>query len=242
MATGAGKTFTACTFSYRLLAHAKFGAHPVPGRPRNLGTRPTTSSRLYAPRHRQLFTEIYNAQSSAGRRARRDAAGRHLDHPARLLPRCAAEELAEEIDEQSAFEVGHRRDRRSAPFVYNPAHPDRELRSVIVGRMPPLDLRHLAAGARLFRRLHHRPDRDAVAAHARLFQPEPRRPISLRALGRRWRQRRLRGLPHPHRDRRAGRRSRRATIVPVRDRRTRASATRSWTTISAYTPATSTAR
>ncbi|XSC48521.1 DEAD/DEAH box helicase family protein [Bradyrhizobium sp. RDT10] len=34
MATGAGKTFTACTLSYRLLAHAGFKQNPVPGRSR----------------------------------------------------------------------------------------------------------------------------------------------------------------------------------------------------------------
>lgn len=33
MATGAGKTFTAATLSYRLLAHAGAHPHPLPGRP-----------------------------------------------------------------------------------------------------------------------------------------------------------------------------------------------------------------
>ena len=54
-----------------------------------------------------------------------------------------------------------------------------------------------------------------IAADARLLQPEPRHRVSLRAVGRRRRERRLRDLPHQDRDHRAGRRgSRPATPSP----------------------------
>ena len=81
--------------------------------------------------------------------------------------------------------------------------------------MPPLDLRPMAPGPRLLRRLHHRPDGDALAAHPRLLQPQPGRRVPLRALGHRRRQRQFRGLPRPHADHRAGRADRRRLRSPV---------------------------
>src|SRR5262245_2080797 len=72
--------------------------------------------------------------------------------------------------------------------------------------MPPVDLRHVAPGARIFRRVHRRPDGHAVIAHDGVFREEPRRAIPLRALGGGWRQRPLRDLPRPHRYRRTRRR------------------------------------
>ena len=63
----------------------------------------------------------------------------------------------------------------------------------------------MASGAGLFRRLHPRPDRDAVAAYDGIFQPKLGCAIPLRAFGGRRRQCRLRDLPHSHRDRRTRR-------------------------------------
>src|SRR5216683_2954028 len=50
--------------------------------------------------------------------------------------------------------------------------------------MPPLHLRHVATGPRLFRRLHRRTHRDAIAAHAWVLRQEPCGAVPLRALGR----------------------------------------------------------
>src|SRR5581483_10234170 len=85
-----------------------------------------------------------------------------------------------------------------------PAPSDRDLRRRHRRRVPPLDLRRLAAGARVLRRLRRRPDRHAEQAGLRLLQPEPRHGVHARGGGRRPGERRLRRLPDPHADQRAG--------------------------------------
>ena len=63
-------------------------------------------------------------------------------------------------------------------------------------------------------------------ADVRLLQPEPRHGVRPRAGGRRRRQRRLRGLPHPHRDHRAAARTVEAGLLrrPAATAQTRARA------------------
>ena len=81
-------------------------------------------------------------------------------------------ELSEEEEETSSFEL--RGPNRAARHLQSD-DSDRELRSHRHRRMPPLDLWHVASGARILRRLHGRPHRDALVAHARFLQQEPRR-------------------------------------------------------------------
>jgi type I restriction enzyme R subunit len=104
MATGAGKTFTAATLVYRLLAHAD--AHRVlflVDR-NNLGRQTLKEFQAYRPPGSgRLFTELYNVQ-------RLGAAG--LDNSAkvvistiqRVFAQLTGAELAEEDEEESSFE------------------------------------------------------------------------------------------------------------------------------------------
>jgi len=106
MATGAGKTFTAATLAYRLLAHA--GAHRIlflVDR-NNLGRQTLKEFQTYRPPGTgRLFTELYNVQ-------RLGPAG--LDPPAkvvistiqRVFAQLTGAELSEEDEEQSDFERG----------------------------------------------------------------------------------------------------------------------------------------
>jgi type I restriction enzyme, R subunit len=107
MATGAGKTFTAATLCYRLLAHA--GAHRIlflVDR-NNLGRQTLKEFQGYRPPGAgRLFTELYNVQ-------RLQSAG--LDHAnkivistiQRLFSQLAGVELSEEDEEASEFERAH---------------------------------------------------------------------------------------------------------------------------------------
>lgn len=63
MATGAGKTFTACTFSYRLLKHAKAKRILFLVDTRNLGEQAEQEFLKYQPiDDNRKFTELYNVQ------------------------------------------------------------------------------------------------------------------------------------------------------------------------------------
>ncbi|MGI4797384.1 MAG: DEAD/DEAH box helicase family protein, partial [Janthinobacterium lividum] len=104
MATGAGKTFTAATLAYRLLAHA--GAHRIlflVDR-NNLGRQTLKEFQTYRPPGTgRLFTELYNVQ-------RLGPAG--LDPPAKLViatiqrvfAQLTGADLSEEDEEASDFE------------------------------------------------------------------------------------------------------------------------------------------
>ena len=80
--------------------------------------------------------------------------------------------------------------------VYNPALPIETFDVDHHRRVPPLDLRPLAAGAGVLRRPPDRPHRDAPSRPS-VLQSEPRDGVHPRAGRRRRRQRRLRRLPHP---------------------------------------------
>ena len=71
-------------------------------------------------------------------------------------------------------------------------------------RGPPLHLRRVARGAGVLRRPHRRPDRHPRQADLRVLPAEPGQRVHLPPVGRRPGQRRLRPLPDPHRDHRAG--------------------------------------
>ena len=224
MATGAGKTFTACTFIYRLIKLRGRQAHPVPGR---------------SQQPRRPDAEGISELRAAGRRPHvhrdlhRPASARNRIDPDAKVVITTIQRLYAMLRGRGAGRRGRGRLRASRPGATTTAScarspttrdPDRDLRLHRHRRMPPLDLRPVAAGAGVLRCLTHRPDRHALEAHARLLQPEPGRRISLRAVRRGRGQCRLRGLSHPHRrsPRRAATWSKAGFPVPVRDRRTRA--------------------
>jgi type I restriction enzyme R subunit len=106
MATGAGKTFTAATLAYRLLAHADARRILFLVDRNNLGRQTLKEFQTYRPPGTgRLFTELYNVQ-------RLGAAG--LDRPAkvvistiqRVFAQLTGTELSEEDEEASDFERG----------------------------------------------------------------------------------------------------------------------------------------
>ena len=106
MATGAGKTFTAATLAYRLLAHADVRRILFLVDRNNLGRQTLKEFQTYRPPGTgRLFTELYNVQ-------RLGVAG--LDPPAkvvistiqRVFAQLTGTELSEEDEEASDFERG----------------------------------------------------------------------------------------------------------------------------------------
>jgi type I restriction enzyme R subunit len=122
MATGAGKTLTACAFTYRLIKYA--GARNVlflVDRA-NLGRQALAEFHQFVtPDTGRKFTEIYNVQHLTSN---------HLDSVARvtictiqrLYAMLRGEELTEDIEEKSGFEIASA-DQRQRDVQYNPAIP-----------------------------------------------------------------------------------------------------------------------
>ncbi len=122
MATGAGKTYTACAFTYRLIRYA--GAHRVlflVDRA-NLGRQAKGEfDQFVTPDTGRKFTELYNVQHLQSNK---------LDHVARvsictiqrLYSMLRGEEMDEELDEKSGFELAAADD-REREVKYNPTIP-----------------------------------------------------------------------------------------------------------------------
>lgn len=121
MATGAGKTFTACTLSYRLLAHAGFKRILFLADRANLVRQTRDEFLAYRPPGTgRSFSELYNVQKLG-------AAGLDKDAQVvvatiqRVYSVLAGRELAEDEEEVSSFEVGATDAERLVS--YNPALP-----------------------------------------------------------------------------------------------------------------------
>ncbi|SHH25370.1 DEAD/DEAH box helicase family protein [Bradyrhizobium erythrophlei] len=121
MATGAGKTFTACTLSYRLLAHAGFKRILFLADRANLVRQTRDEYLAYRPPGTgRSFSEIYNVQKLG-------AAG--LDKEAqvviatiqRVYSVLTGKELSEEEEEASSFELSRADTERLVS--YNPSIP-----------------------------------------------------------------------------------------------------------------------
>ncbi len=86
MATGAGKTFTACAFTYRLIKYAEARRVLFLVDRSNLGDRPPANSSSYVtPDTGRKFTELYNVQHLTSHAHRSRLPRHHLHHPAPLL-------------------------------------------------------------------------------------------------------------------------------------------------------------
>ena len=240
MATGAGKTFTACTSSYRLLAHAGMRRILFLVDRRNLGDQTATEYAAYRPPGTgRLFPELYSVQKLG-------PAGLDQSSPIvistiqRVYSVLTGKELAEEDEDVSAFE--QRRRRRQAGRLQS-RDPDRDLRSDRHRRMPPLDLRHVAAGAGIFRRLPSSaspPRRRFTRWASSTATSSPNIPTS----GRWWTASTSasRSSASARASAKADRRSKAATPSRCATRRPAPSATRRWTTILSTPSASSTAR
>jgi type I restriction enzyme R subunit len=124
MATGAGKTFTACASIYRLIKHANAKRVLFLVDRSNLGEQARDEfARYRTPDTGRLFTELYNVQHLTSP---------HIDGVARvtictiqrLYSILRGEELAEGADDLSGAELAHALGAtRTKDVVYNPAVP-----------------------------------------------------------------------------------------------------------------------
>jgi type I restriction enzyme, R subunit len=122
MATGAGKTFTACNEVMRLLAYANARRILFLVDRKNLGTQTKNEfQRFTPPGTGKLFTEIYNVQLLSGRTVEA-ASSVVISTIQRLYAALRGEDLAEELDETSLEELSHAVITQ-APIVYNPQIP-----------------------------------------------------------------------------------------------------------------------
>jgi type I restriction enzyme R subunit len=122
MATGAGKTFTACAFTYRLIKYA--GARRVlflVDRS-NLGRQATSEFQQFVtPDTGRKFTELYNVQHLTSN-ALDPVCRVTICTIQRLYSMLRGEELPEDADEMSTYEISAA-DGRPKEVAYNPAIP-----------------------------------------------------------------------------------------------------------------------
>ncbi|HEV7800636.1 MAG TPA: DEAD/DEAH box helicase family protein, partial [Burkholderiales bacterium] len=123
MATGAGKTFTACAFTYRLIKYARARRVLFLVDRANLGEQARDEFHRYrTPDTNRLFTELYNVQHLTSP---------HIDDVCRvtvctiqrLYSILRGEELAEDADDISGAELAAAFGTRTRDVAYNPAVP-----------------------------------------------------------------------------------------------------------------------
>src|SRR6185437_7460486 len=123
MATGAGKTFTACSFAWRLLKHAKAHRIVFLVDRNNLGDQTLREFQNYDPPGAgRKFTDTYIVQHLHGNRIDPDAKV-VITTIQRLYAMLRGRELAEEDEERSAYELEGGDDGEIPPVAYNPAVP-----------------------------------------------------------------------------------------------------------------------
>lgn len=201
IAIDAGKTYAACALSHRLLTHARMGRILFLVDRANLGDQTIREFQDYKPPGGDLrFAEKYVVQHLRGRAFNPDA-----QLVACTIQRLYAALRGEDLDDAGRAQQVRGRRRHAPPGRLQPGYPAGDLRPCYRGRVPPQRLRRLASGTGLVRRFHRRPDSHAGQAHLRLLPEEHRERVPLRALGGGRGQRRVRGVSHPHRHRRARR-------------------------------------
>ena len=124
MATGSGKTYTACSFCYRLIKFAKAKRILFLVDRNTLGKQARNEFQQYASPYTQYnFTEEFNVQRLTGN-AIEPAAKVVITTIQRLYSILKGEEeFQEENEEQSMFEAGSPLVAEPLPVVYNPAIP-----------------------------------------------------------------------------------------------------------------------
>lgn len=136
MATGAGKTFTACTFSWRLLKYANVRRILFLVDRTNLGDQTLKEYQNYQPPHAAgRFTDIYNVQHLHGKTIAPDAKV-VISTVQRLYALLQGENIDDEEldarDERSAFETWQDSQREPLPVTYNPAIPIETFDCIVV--------------------------------------------------------------------------------------------------------------
>jgi type I restriction enzyme R subunit len=122
MATGSGKTFTACAFTYRLIKFAKARRVLFLVDRANLGRQAKTEFDQYVlPDDGRKFTAVYNVQHLTSNKLD-DVCRVTICTIQRLYSMLRGEELPEDADELSGYEVSSADD-RPKDVAYNPAIP-----------------------------------------------------------------------------------------------------------------------
>ena len=122
MATGAGKTYTACSFTYRLIKHAGAKRVLFLVDRANLGRQATAEFQQFvAPDTGRKFTEVYNVQHLTSNNLD-DVCRVTICTIQRLYSILRGEELAEDLEEKSGYEVSAA-DNRPKDVAYNPRVP-----------------------------------------------------------------------------------------------------------------------
>jgi type I restriction enzyme R subunit len=122
MATGLGKTFTACAFTYRLIKFAKAKRVLFLVDRANLGRQAKTEFDQYVlPDDGRKFTAVYNVQLLTSNKLD-DVCHVTICTIQRLYSMLRGEELPEDADELSGYEVSSADD-RPKDVAYNPAIP-----------------------------------------------------------------------------------------------------------------------
>ncbi|MCP9236550.1 DEAD/DEAH box helicase family protein [Lewinella sp. JB7] len=131
MATGAGKTFTACTFVYRLLKHAKANRVLFLVDTRNLGEQAEQAFLSYQPRDdNRKFSELYNLQRLSSSHVAGDSQV-VISTIQRLYATLKGEELDATAEEEDPNESTWQK-KEPLPVVYNERHPIEEFDFVVI--------------------------------------------------------------------------------------------------------------
>jgi type I restriction enzyme R subunit len=122
MATGAGKTYTACSFTYRLIKHGGAKRVLFLVDRANLGRQAMAEFQQFvAPDTGRKFTEVYNVQHLTSNQL--DSVARvTICTIQRLYSLLRGEELDEDLDEKSGYEIATADD-RPKDVAYNPRIP-----------------------------------------------------------------------------------------------------------------------
>ena len=121
MATGAGKTFTACAFTYRLVKHVDAKRVLFLVDRANLGRQAKGEFDQFVTPDGRKFTELYNVQRLTSNKLD-DVCRVTICTIQRLYSMLRGEELEEDFDEKSGFEIAAA-DQRPKDVVYNSAIP-----------------------------------------------------------------------------------------------------------------------
>ncbi len=123
LATGAGKTFTACSFSYRLIKDAGAKRILFLVDRKNLGDQTLNEFQAFHPTGAaNRFTDTYIVQQLQSKRIDPDAKV-VITTIQRLYSALRGQDLADEDEEQSGFERGRDADGEPLPLAYNPDIP-----------------------------------------------------------------------------------------------------------------------
>ncbi len=173
MATGAGKTYTACAFTYRLIKYAGAKRVLFLVDRANLGRQAKAEfDQFVTPDTGRKFTELYNVQHLTSNKL--DTVARvTICTIQRLYSMLRGEELEEDLDEKSGFELATA-DNRPREVSYNPAIPIEAFDFIVTDECHRSIYNLWRQVLEYFDALPGRPYRHSQQADHRVLQSEPR--------------------------------------------------------------------